>query len=59
MTREKKDRVSLALFPSTIRALDDLAAEEGRTRSNMAERILSRYLMPLSGDGLRSRPSRH
>jgi len=57
MAREKKDRVSLALFPSTIRALDDLAAEEGRTRSNMAERILSRYLMPLSGEGFRSRSS--
>ena len=43
MSKEKKDGVSIALYPRTLKALDDCAAEEGRTRSGMAERILSRY----------------
>ncbi len=43
MSKEKKDGVSIALYPRTIKALDDHAAAEGRTRSGMVERILNRY----------------
>ena len=43
MSKEKKDGVSIALYPRTLKALNDCVAEKGRTKSGMAERILNRY----------------
>lgn len=41
---ERKEKISVALYPSTIRLLDDACGREVRSRSNLIEVILRKYL---------------
>jgi len=44
MSAEKKETVSIGLYPRTIRLLDEACKRERRSRSNLVEMILLRSL---------------
>jgi uncharacterized protein (DUF1778 family) len=41
---DRKNRISVALKRRTIKAVDDAASLEGRTRSDFIQRILDKHL---------------
>ncbi len=43
-SKERKEKISVALYPSTIRLLDEACGREVRSRSNLIEVILLRHL---------------
>ena len=43
MSCERKDRVSISLFPSTLKLVNDEASKQNRSRSNLIETILQSY----------------
>lgn len=43
MSEEKKVRVSIGLYPSLLRLLDEKCERERRSRSNLIGRILERH----------------
>lgn len=42
-SKERKEKISVALYPSTIRLLDEACGREVRSRSNLIEVILLRH----------------
>jgi len=43
MTEERKERVSIALYPRTLKLIDDEATRQKRSRSNLIEIIIQRH----------------
>ena len=43
MTYEKKERVSISLYPSTLKLVSEEANKQNRSRSNLIEIILRQY----------------
>ncbi len=41
---ERKDHISIALKTKTIRTIDEVAKKEDRSRSDIIQRILDKYL---------------
>lgn len=48
---ERKEKISVALYPSTIRLLDEACGREVRSRSNLIEVILRRHLPEMMEEG--------
>lgn len=48
---ERKEKISVALYPSTIRLLDEACGREVRSRSNLIEVILRRHLPEMMEKG--------
>ena len=44
MSEERKQKISIGLYPSLIGRLDEVCEKEQRSRSNLIEMILSRHL---------------
>lgn len=42
-SKERKEKISVALYPSTIHLLDEACGREARSRSNLIEVILLRH----------------
>ena len=43
MSEERKERVSISLYPSTLRLLNEEANKQNRSRSNLIETIIQKY----------------
>jgi len=43
MLEERKERVSIALYPTTLKLVDDEATRQNRSRSNLIEIIIKRH----------------
>jgi metal-responsive CopG/Arc/MetJ family transcriptional regulator len=43
MLEERKERVSIALYPTTLKLVDDEASRQNRSRSNLIENIIQRH----------------
>lgn len=54
---ERKEKISVALYPSTIRLLDEACRRESRSRSNLIEVILRRRLPKMMEEDPRAAPS--
>jgi len=52
--QERKEKISVALYPSTIRLLDEACGREVRSRSNLIEVILRRHLLEMMEEGRKS-----
>lgn len=44
MLEYRKERVSISLYPLTLRLIDEEAGKQNRSRSNLIETILRRHL---------------
>lgn len=51
---ERKEKISVALYPSTIRLLNEACGREARSRSNLIEVILRRHLPEMMEEGRKS-----
>ena len=43
MSCERKERVSISLFPSTLKLVNNEASKQNRSKSNLIETILQSY----------------
>ena len=43
MLEERKERVSIALYPTTLKLVDDEATRQNRSRSNLIETIIQNH----------------
>ena len=44
MMEERKERVSISLYPLTLKLIDEEATKQNRSRSNLIETILQKHL---------------
>ena len=44
MVEERKERVSISLYPLTLKLVDEEALKQNRSRSNLIETILQKHL---------------
>jgi len=44
MMEKRKERVSISLYPLTLKLINEEAAKQNRSRSNLIETILKRHL---------------
>jgi len=56
MSEDRKERVSISLYPLTLRLIDEEAGKQNRSRSNLIETILRRHLGVESLEEKSSRP---